>query len=282
MVFGSVPRIPAARHERNADRDDDIDFEIKGAEMQFVEIELDPGESAIAEAGAMMFKDASISMDTVFGDGSKKQEQAGILGKLAGAGKRLLTGESLFMTVFTHQGEGKARVAFASPYPGHILAMKLDEMGGQLICQKDSFLCAARGVSVGIHFQQKIMTGLFGGEGFIMQKLEGDGWVFVHAGGTVVERELAVGETLHVDTGCLAALTPTVEYDIERAGSVKSMLFGGEGVFFARLRGPGKVWLQSLPFSRLAGRMVAATGIGGAHVGEGSLLGGLGDMFDGD
>ena len=282
MVFGSVPSIPAARHDRVSGRDDDIDFEIKGLEMQFVEIELDPGESAIAEAGAMMFKDASITMDTVFGDGSKSQAQAGVFGKLAGAGKRLLTGESLFMTVFTHQGQGKARVAFASPYPGHILAMKLDEIGGQLICQKDSFLCAARGVSVGIHFQQKIMTGLFGGEGFIMQKLEGDGWVFVHAGGSIVERELGVGETLHVDTGCLAALMPTVEYDIERAGSVKSMVFGGEGVFFARLRGPGKVWLQSLPFSRLAGRMLAAGGVGGSHVGEGSLLGGLGDMFDGD
>ena len=281
-VWGSVPKVPAARHDRESGVDDDIDFEIKGSEMQFVEVELDPGESAIAEAGALMFKHADIHMDTVFGDGSRQHEQSGFLGKLAGAGKRLLTGESLFMTLFTHQGAGKARVAFAAPYPGHILPVKLDQMGGTLICQKDSFLCAARGVQVGIHFQQKVMTGLFGGEGFIMQKLQGDGWVFVHAGGTVVERELAAGEVLHVDTGCLAAMMPSVDFDLERAGSVKSMLFGGEGVFFARLTGPGKVWLQSLPFSRLAGRMVAATGLGSQHVGEGSLLGGLGDLLDGD
>ncbi len=282
MVFGSVPKIPAARHRRDSGLDDDIDFEIKGAEMQFVEIELDPGESAIAEAGAMMFKASSITMDTVFGDGSNAEQSSGLLGKLAGAGKRLITGESLFTTVFTHTGEGKARIAFAAPYPGHILAMKLDQLGGQLICQKDSFLCAARGVQLGIFFQRKVMTGLFGGEGFIMQKLEGDGWVFVHAGGSVVERELATGEVLHVDTGCLAAMTATVEFDLERAGSVKSMIFGGEGLFFARLRGPGKVWLQSLPFSRLAGRMLSAAGPGGRHVGEGSLLGPIGDIFDGD
>ena len=282
-IWGSVPEVPAARHARSSGVDDDIDFEIRGAEMQFVEVELDPGESAIAEAGALMFKHADIHMDTVFGDGSRQHEQAGLLGRLAGAGKRLLTGESLFMTLFTHNGTGKARVAFAAPYPGHILPVKLDQIGGMLICQKDSFLCAARGVRVGIHFQRRIMTGLFGGEGFIMQKLEGDGWVFVHAGGTVIERELAPGEVLHVDTGCLAAMMPTVDFDLERAGSVKSMIFGGEGVFFARLTGPGKVWLQSLPFSRLAGRMAAAVpGLSGSQVGEGSLLGGLGDLLDGD
>jgi uncharacterized protein (TIGR00266 family) len=277
-----VPPVPSARHERASGVADDIDFEIKGSEMQFVEVELDPGESAIAEAGALMFKHSDITMDTVFGDGSQQEQEKSFLGKLAGAGKRVLTGESLFMTMFTHEGQGKARVAFAAPYPGHILALKLEELGGMLVCQKDSFLCAARGVSVGIHFQQKVMTGLFGGEGFIMQKLEGDGWVFVHAGGSVVERELKPGEVLHVDTGCLAAMTPSVDFDLERAGSVKSMIFGGEGVFFARLTGPGKVWLQSLPFSRLAGRMMAAAGPMGRDVGEGSVLGPIGDMFDGD
>lgn len=229
--------------------------------MQFAEIELDPGESVIAEAGAMMFKDAAVHMDTIFGDGSERE--GGFLGAIKTAGKRLLTGESLFLTQFTHQGTDKARVAFAAPYAGHILAIKLDELGGKLICQKDSFLCAARGVSVGISFQRKILTGLFGGEGFIMQSLEGDGWVFVHAGGTVVERELTVGEQLHVDTGCLAAMTAEVDFDIVRAGSVKSMIFGGEGMFFAKLQGPGKVWLQSLPFSRLAGRMMSSVGFTG-------------------
>jgi uncharacterized protein (AIM24 family) len=219
-------------------------------------------------------------METIFGDGTKRE--GGLFGALKSAGKRLLTGESLFMTLFTHQGSGKARIAFAAPYPGHILAIKLDTLGGTLVCQKDSFLCAARGVSVGIFFQRKILTGLFGGEGFIMQKLEGDGWVFVHAGGTVVERELKPGEELHVDTGCLAAMTPDVDFDVVSAGSVKSMLFGGEGVFFAKLTGPGKVWLQSLPFSRLAGRMLAAGGPMGRGVGEGSLLGPLGGLLDGD
>ncbi len=283
MVFGSVPSVPTARHNRSSQVADDIDFEIRGTEMQFVEVELDPGESAVAEAGSMMFKDASITMDTVFGDGSSGSGRGGLFDKLVGAGKRLITGESLFTTVYTHEGSGKARVAFAAPYPGHILAIKLDELGGSLICQKDSFLCAARGVSIGIHFQQRIMTGLFGGEGFIMQRLDGDGWAFVHAGGTVVERELAAGEELHVDTGCVAAHTADVDFDIVRAGSIKSMIFGGEGVFFARLQGPGKVWLQSLPFSRLAGRMwAAAPQAGGRDVGEGSLLGGIGNILDGD
>ena len=277
-IFGSVPDVASQRHASSGSADD-IDFEIKGAEMQFVE--LDPGESAVAEAGSMMFKHADVTMSTVFGDGSQAQS-SGFLGKLASAGKRLLTGENLFMTVYTHEGRGKARVAFAAPYPGHILAMRLGELGGRLICQKDSFLAAAKGVSIGIHFQKKIMTGLFGGEGFIMQKLEGDGWVFIHAGGTVVERELGPGEVLHVDTGCIVAFMPTVDFDLERAGNIKSMIFGGEGVFFAKLSGPGKVWLQSLPFSRLAGRMMAAAGPTGRSVDQGSLLGPLGGILDGD
>lgn len=281
MVFGSVPSTSGARHVRSDQVADDIDFEIKGGEMQFVEVELDPGESAIAEAGSMMFKAPSVAMNTVFGDGS--EEVGGFIGKLVGAGKRLVTGESLFTTVFTHEGQGKTRVAFASPYPGHILAIKLDEFGGRLICQKDAFLCAAKGVSLGIYFQKRIMTGLFGGEGFIMQQLDGDGWVFVHMGGTVVEKTLAPGEELHIDTGCVAAFTSGIEFDLERAGSIKSMIFGGEGVFFAKLRGPGKVWIQSLPFSRLAGRIFAAAPqTGGSRVGEGSVLGGLGNLLDGD
>lgn len=254
-MTSSVPSIlrPGPSQSRVSD---DIDYAIRGHEMQFVEIELDPGESAIAEAGSMMFKDATVAVDTVFGDGSKVNQ--GFFGKLAAAGKRLLTGESLFMTVFTHQGQGKARVAFAAPYPGTIIPFRLSEMGGQLVAQRDAFLCAAKGVSIGIHFQRKIGVGIFGGQGFIMQRLEGDGWVFVHGGGTIIERVLAPGEELHVDSGCVAAMTPDVSFDIVRAGSVKSMIFGGEGFFFAQLIGPGKVWLQSLPFSRLAGRMMAS------------------------
>jgi uncharacterized protein (TIGR00266 family) len=273
---------PWSHHTRNANVSDDIDFEIKGQELQFLEIELDPGESAVAEAGAMVWKDGSVAMTTVFGDG-RADQGGGFMGKLLGAGKRLVTGESLFTTVFTHQGQGKARVAFSAPVPGAILPIKLSEMGGTLICQKDSFLAAAKGVSIGIQFQRKILTGLFGGEGFIMQKLEGDGWVFVQMGGTIVERELKPGEELHVDTGCLAAYTPGVDFDIIGAGGVRSALFGGEGLFFARLRGPGKVWIQSLPFARLAGRMLAAAGsTGGQNRGEGSILGGLGNLLDGD
>jgi len=277
---GSVPTISGGSRGGGGSRSAHvIDYEIKGQEMQFVEIELDPGESAIAEAGSMMFKSPAVEMDTVFGDGSKSS--GGFFGKLVSAGKRLLTGESLFMTVFTHQGHGKARVAFAAPYPGSILAFDLAEMGGAMVAQKDAFLCAAKGVSVGIFFQRKIMTGLFGGEGFIMQKLEGDGMAFVHVGGTVVERELQAGEELHIDTGCVAAMTSGIDFDIVRAGSVKSMIFGGEGVFFARLRGPGRVWIQSLPFSRLAGRIIANAGpLGGK--GEGSILGPIGGVFDGD
>ncbi|TZG27246.1 AIM24 family protein [Sphingomonas montanisoli] len=268
-------------HHRSSGMADDIDFEIKGQELQFVEIELDPGESAVAEAGALVWKDAAVGMTTVFGDGSGGAG-GGFMDKLLGAGKRLVTGESLFTTVFTHNGSGKARVAFASPTPGSILPIRLDQLGGTLICQKDSFLCAAKGVSIGIAFQRRIMTGLFGGEGFVMQKLDGDGWVFVQMGGTVIERELAAGEELHVDTGCIAAFTPSVEFDLIAAGGVKSMLFGGEGAFFARLRGPGKVWVQSLPFARLAGRMLAAAGGGGQNRGEGSVLGGLGDLIGGN
>ncbi len=249
--------------------------------MQFVEIELDPGESAVAEAGAFMYKDTAIEMTTIFGDGSGQQQGATFMDLLVGAGKRVLTGESLFMTVFTHRGTGKAKVAFAAPYPGTILALDLDDYGQKLICQKDAFLAAAKGVSIGIAFQKRVLTGLFGGEGFIMQKLEGDGLVFVHAGGTLIERELKAGEELHVDTGCLVALTQTVDYDVVTVGGVKSMIFGGEGVFFARLRGPGHVWLQSLPFSRLAGRIMANLGPGGRRTDEGSVLGVLGNIIQG-
>jgi uncharacterized protein (TIGR00266 family) len=268
-------------HQRNAAVADDIDFEIKGQELQFLEIELDAGESAVAEAGSFVWKDASVQMTTVFGDGSG-DSGGGFMGKLLGAGKRLVTGESLFTTVFTHTGQGKARVAFASPTPGAILPLNLGQLGGSLICQKDSFLAAARGVSIGIHFQKRVMTGLFGGEGFIMQRLDGDGWVFVQMGGTLVERELKPGEELHVDTGCLAAYTPGVDFDLVMAGGVRSVLFGGEGLFFARLRGPGKVWIQSLPFSRLAGRMMQAAGGTGGNRGEGSILGELGDLIGGN
>ncbi len=276
-----MPASPWSHHSRNPGLADDIDFEIKGQELQFVEIELDPGESAVAEAGALVWKDASVGMTTIFGDGSG--QTSGFMGALLGAGKRLLTGESLFTTVFTHNGSGKARVAFAAPVPGAIVPLKLDSLGGTLICQKDAFLCAAKGVSMGIAFQRRVMTGLFGGEGFIMQRLEGDGWVFVQFGGMVVERELAPGEELHVDTGCLAAYTPSVDFDLVTAGGVRSVFFGGEGLFFARLTGPGKVWIQSLPFSRLAGRMLAAAmPNGGQNRGEGSVLGQLGDLIQGN
>lgn len=262
---------------------DVVDYVVHGTEMQFVEVELDPGESAVAEAGAMMYKDPHIRMESVFGDASRGSENLSFMNKLLGAGKRLLTGESLFITVFTHTGHGKARVAFAAPYPGNILPISLQQMGGRLICQKDSFLCAARGVSIGIYFQRRILTGLFGGEGFIMQKLEGDGMVFVHAGGTVTERELGPGEVLHVDTGCLVAMQDSVDFDIQQVGGIKSALFGGEGLFFAVLQGPGRVWMQSLPFSRLAGRMLACAPQGGGRDrGEGSVLGGFGDLIGGD
>ena len=273
------PPVPAAR------RADVIDYRIEGEDLQFVEVELDPGESVVAEAGALMYMTAGIQMQTIFGDGSGQQGK-GILGALLGAGRRVLTGESLFMTVFTAQGGAKERVAFAAPFPGRILAMDLPGLGGELVCQKDSFLCAAKGVSISIAFQKKIGVGLFGGEGFIMQRLQGDGLCFVHAGGMLTQMQLGPGETLRVDTGCLVALQPSVSYDVQLVGGVKTALFGGEGLFFATLTGPGHVWLQSLPFSRLADRIYkAAPQTGGSRKGEGSVLdvvGGLGNLIDGD
>jgi uncharacterized protein (TIGR00266 family) len=270
------PSIPGGRRQAH-----EIDFKIFGEDMQFIEVELDPGESAVAEAGAMMYMTDGIAMETIFGDGSSKS-QGGIMGALLGAGRRILTGESLFMTVFTNNGAGKQRVAFAAPYPGRILTMDLAGLGGQLICQKDSFLCAAKGVSIGIAFQKKIGVGLFGGEGFIMQKLEGDGLCFANAGGMVHALDLGPGQTLRVDTGCLVALQPSVNYDIQFVGGVKTAFFGGEGLFFATLRGPGKVWLQSLPLSRLADRLYKAAPQTGRRKEEGSVLGGLGNLIDGD
>ncbi len=252
---------------------DVIDYDIRGTEMQYVELELDPGEAVVGEAGSMMFMDADIQMDTVFGDGSA--QTGGFFGKLVSAGKRLVTGESLFTTVYTHTGAGKQRVAFAAPYPGKILPMNLAQLGGTLICQKDAFLCAARGVSLGIAFQQKLSVGFFGGEGFIMQKLDGNGLAFVHAGGTVVKRELTAGQVLRVDTGCVVAYTPNVNFEVQYVGKVKTALFGGEGLFLARMTGPGTVWLQSLPFSRLASRIFAAAPQRGGSREEGSVLGGL-------
>ncbi|MEP2937220.1 MAG: TIGR00266 family protein [Gilvibacter sp.] len=259
----------------------EIDYKIYGEEMQFVEIELDPNEGVIAEAGSFMMMDSGIKMETIFGDGSKKD--TGVLGKIFGAGKRLLTGESLFMTAFYNEEYGKKRVSFASPYPGKIIPIDLSNVGGKFVCQKDAFLCAAKGVEIGIEFSKKLGRGLFGGEGFIMQKLEGDGMAFVHAGGTTYKRELAAGEELKVDTGCIVGFDQTVDYDIEFVGGIKNTIFGGEGLFFAKLRGPGTVYIQSLPFSRLAGRVLAAAPRGGGKdKGEGSLLGGLGDLLDGD
>src|SRR5690349_4873301 len=257
----------------------EIDYRIIGEEMQYVEVELDPGETAIAESGAFMMMDEGIQMETLFGDGSRAQQ--GFLGKLMSAGKRILTGESLFMTAFTNAGQGKKRVSFASPYPGKIIPLDLMEMGGKIVAQKDAFLCAAKGVSVGIEFQRRLGTGLFGGEGFIMQKLEGDGMAFVHAGGHVFEKTLQPGELLKIDTGCLVAYTQTVDYDIQFVGGIRNTIFGGEGLFFATLRGPGKIWIQTLPVSRLASRILSYGSAGGRKE-EGSILGGLGNMLDGD
>jgi uncharacterized protein (TIGR00266 family) len=257
----------------------EIDFVIYGEEMQHIEIELDPTETAIAESGSFMMMDDGIMMQTIFGDGS--QQEGGIMGKLFSAGKRLLTGESLFMTAFTNQGQGKKKVHFASPYPGKIIPMNLASMGGKVICQKDAFLCAAKGVSVGIEFQKRLGTGIFGGEGFIMQKLEGDGMAFVHAGGHVFERKLVAGEILKIDTGCVVAYTQEVDFDIQFIGGIKNMVFGGEGLFFATLRGPGTVWIQSLPISRLASRIMAY-GMMGRRKEEGGILGGIGNLLDGD
>jgi uncharacterized protein (TIGR00266 family) len=259
----------------------EIDFQIFGDDMQFVEVELDPNEAAVAEAGGMMYMEDGIEMETIFGDGS--QQQSGFLGALMGAGKRLLTGESLFMTVFLNRGSGKRKIAFGAPYPGKIVPVNLSELGGELIAQKDSFLAAAKGVSIGIAFQRRLGVGLFGGEGFIMQRLQGDGLAFVHAGGTLMEKDLRAGETLRIDTGCIVAFQPSVSYDIQYVGKVKTALFGGEGLFFATLRGPGRVWLQSLPLSRLANRIIAAApSMGGSRREEGSILGAIGGILDGD
>lgn len=258
-----------------------IDHKIYGDDMQFVEVELDPMEAAIAEADGMMYMEDGIEMETIFGDGS--QQSGGFFGSLLGAGKRVLTGESLFMTVFHNRASGKKRVAFGAPYPGKIIPVNLSEVGGELLAQKDSFLCAAKGVSIGIAFTKRFGAGLFGGEGFILQRLQGDGMAFIHCGGTLTQRELAPGELIRVDTGCIVAFQPSVDYDIQFVGKIKSALFGGEGLFFATLRGPGRVWLQSLPLSRLAGRIIAAApriGRGGRE--EGSVLGGLGRLLDGD
>lgn len=261
----------------------EIDFQIYGDDMQFVEITLDPMETVLAEAGAMMYMDDGIGMETVFGTGSE-DSGGGFMGKFKNAGKRVLTGEGLFMTTFTNKGSDRKKVAFGGPYPGKIFPVDLTQVDGTLIAQKDTYLCSAKGISIGISFRKKIGVGFFGGEGFIMQKLEGDGMAFLHAGGTIIEKELAPGELFRVDTGCLVALTGTVEYDVEMVKGVKSVVFGGEGLFLATLRGPGKVWLQSLPFSRMADRVLSsAKAHGGSSKGESSpmnLLGGLGSLVD--
>jgi len=255
----------------------EIDYKIYGDDMQYVEVELDPMEAAVAEAGGMMYMEHGIEMETIFGDGS--QQTSGFMGALMGAGRRLLTGESLFMTVFQNRGEGKKRVAFGAPYPGKIIPVQLSEIGGELLAQKDAFLCAAKGVSLGIAFTKRLGAGFFGGERFILQRLQGDGLAFIHAGGSIHQRDLAPGEIIRVDTGCIVALTPSINYDIQFVGGIKNTLFGGEGLFFATLTGPGEIWLQSLPFSRMAGRIMAASH-GGKE--EGSILGKVGDMISGD
>jgi uncharacterized protein (TIGR00266 family) len=257
----------------------EIDYKIYGEELQFVEIELDPNETAIAESGAFMMMDNGIEMQTIFGDGSQQQHNSGFLGKLLSAGKRIITGESLFMTAFTNVGQGKKKVSFASPYTGKIVVFNLQKLGGKIIAQKDAFLCSAKGVSIGIEFQRKLGTGIFGGEGFIMQKLEGDGLAFAHAGGYVVERDLQPGEILKVDTGCVVAYTANIDFDIEMVRGIKNWMFGGEGLFFAKLTGPGKVWLQSLPISRLAGRIMQYGSYNRKE--EGGILGGIGNLLDG-
>lgn len=280
--LGSNAFMPPVPIRRDAPaKADEVDFCVYGDDLQFVEIELDPGESVVAEAGAMMFMDDKIEMETIFGDGS--EQQGGFWGKIAGAGKRLLTGESLFMTVFSHKGSGKAKVAFGGPFPGKVIAIDLRDVNGKLICQKDSFLCGAKGVTIGIELQKKLGMGFFGGEGFIMQKLEGDGLVFCHAGGTIYTRELSAGETIKVDTGCIVAYQSGVQCDIEMVKGIKNAIFGGEGLFLATMRGPGRIWLQSLPFSRLAGRIIAAAPqTGGKSQGEGSVLGGVFNAISGD
>jgi uncharacterized protein (TIGR00266 family) len=272
FTFGEIFNMNSATRTNH-----EIDYKIYGEELQFVEVELDPNETAIAESGAMMMMDDGIQMETIFGDGS--QQQGGLLGKLFSAGKRILIGESLFMTAFTNVSQGKKRISFAAPYTGKIIPLDLQQLGGRIIAQKDAFLCAAKGISVGIEFQKRLGTGVFGGEGFIMERIEGDGMAFVHAGGYVLEKELKPAEVLKVDTGCVVAYTPTIDFDIEFVRGIKNWMFGGEGLFFARITGPGKVWIQSLPISRLAGRIVQ---YGTYHrKEEGSILGGLGNIFDG-
>ena len=259
----------------------ELSYKLFGDDLQFVEIELDPNETVVAEAGGMIYMEDRVNMETTFGDGSNKE--TGFMGKLMSAGKRMVTGESLFMTTFTNQSNDIKHVAFGSPYPGKIVPLELSDYGNKIICQKDAFLCAAKGTEIGIEFQKKIGTGFFGGEGFIMQRLEGDGLAFLHAGGTIIQKELAAGETMRVDTGCIVAFTKNINYDIEFVGNVKSALFGGEGLFFATLQGPGHIWLQSLPFSRLADRVIgSARSVGGKSTGEGSVLGALGNLLDGD
>lgn len=258
----------------------EIDYKIVGEEMQYVEIELDPQESAIAESGAFMMMDDGIQMNTIFGDGSQNNSSGGLFGKLLSAGKRMLVGESLFMTAFSNAASTRKKVSFASPYPGKIIPMDLQKLGNKIVCQKDAFLCAAKGVSIGIEFQKRLGTGLFGGEGFIMEKLEGDGMAFLHAGGHVLERYLTPGEMLKVDTGCLVGFTETVDYDIQFIGGIKNVVFGGEGMFFATLRGPGTVWIQTLPVSRLAARILQYGTVKRKE--EGGVLGGLGNILDGD
>jgi len=258
----------------------EIDYKIFGEELQFVEVELDPNETAIAESGAMMMMDDGIQMQTIFGDGSQQSQSSGLFGKLMSAGKRMLVGESLFMTAFTNVGQGKKKISFAAPYTGKIIPLDLSQLGGRIIAQKDAFLCAAKGVSIGIEFQRRLGTGIFGGEGFIMEKIEGDGMAFLHAGGYIVEKNLQPGEILKVDTGCVVGYTSGVDFDIEFVRGIKNWMFGGEGLFFAILRGPGKVWIQSLPISRLAGRIVAYGTYKRKE--EGSILGGLGNLLDGD
>jgi uncharacterized protein (TIGR00266 family) len=259
----------------------EIDYKIFGEELQFVEIELDPQETVIGEPGGFMMMDDGIAMQTIFGDGSQ-QQGTGILDRLMNAGKRVLVGENLFMTAFTNVGQGKKKVSFAAPYTGKIICLDLQQLGGSIIAQKDAFLCAAKGVSIGIAFQQRLGTGIFGGEGFIMEKLDGDGLAFVHAGGYILEKELRAGEILKVDTGCVVAYQPTIDFDIEFIRGIKNWMFGGEGLFFAIMRGPGKVWIQSLPISRLAGRIIQYSPQLGHRREEGSILGGLGSLLGGD
>ena len=260
----------------------EIDYRIYGEEMQFVEVELDPGETVIGEPGGFMMMDDGIEMQTLFGDGSANANQGGLLGRLMNAGRRVLVGENLFVTAFTNIGQGKKKVSFAAPYTGKIIPLDLQQLGGTIIAQKDAFLCAAKGVSIGIAFQRRLGTGIFGGEGFIMERLDGDGLAFVHAGGYIIEKELKPGEILKVDTGCVVAYQPSIDFDIEFIRGIRNWMFGGEGLFFAILRGPGKVWLQSLPISRLASRIIQYSPQLGHRREEGSILGGLGNLLDGD